>query len=120
MIWCSLKKTYLAIMTAVQHELEVLLKTTVQLIPIMHTIIGKGKAAHNTPMGARGERRHSSYSFTTLALDGGERSASRPGRALPPGKGPLVPTGYDTGWAPELVWTQEVRGKSLSTLLYEP
>jgi hypothetical protein len=26
-------------------------------------------------------------------LDGGERSASRPGRAVPPGKGPLVPTG---------------------------
>jgi hypothetical protein len=34
------------------------------------------------------ERRYSSYSFTILALCGGEWSASRPGRALPPGKGP--------------------------------
>jgi hypothetical protein len=38
-----------------------------------------------------GERRYSSYSFTTSALDGGVWSASRPGRALPPGKGPPVP-----------------------------
>jgi hypothetical protein len=33
----------------------------------------------------------SSYSFTASALDRGERSASRPGRALPPGKGIPVP-----------------------------
>jgi hypothetical protein len=38
-----------------------------------------------------GEERYSSYSFSTSALDGGEWSASRPGRALPPGKGPPVP-----------------------------
>jgi hypothetical protein len=38
-----------------------------------------------------GERRYSSYSFTTSALDGGEWSASRPGRALPPGIGPRYP-----------------------------
>jgi hypothetical protein len=35
-----------------------------------------------------GERRYSSYPFTTSALDRGEWSSSRPGRALPPGKGP--------------------------------
>jgi hypothetical protein len=40
--------------------------------------------------GARGERRYSSYSFPTLTLDGVEWSASRPGRALTPGKGPSV------------------------------
>jgi hypothetical protein len=40
-----------------------------------------------------GERRHSSYSFSTSALDGGEWSASGPGRALTPGKGPPVPIG---------------------------
>jgi hypothetical protein len=34
------------------------------------------------------DRRYSSYSFSTSALDGGEWSASRFGRALPPGKGP--------------------------------
>ncbi|KDR19802.1 Proton-coupled folate transporter [Zootermopsis nevadensis] len=38
--------------------------------------------------GAWGERRYSSYSFLTSALDGGEWSASRPGRALRPGKDP--------------------------------
>jgi hypothetical protein len=37
---------------------------------------------------------------------GGEWSASRPGRALPPGKGPPVPIVQEAGWAPEPVWTQ--------------
>jgi hypothetical protein len=32
-----------------------------------------------------------SYTFFTSALDGGEWSVSRPGRALPPGKGPRYP-----------------------------
>jgi hypothetical protein len=41
----------------------------------------------------------------TSALDGGEWSASRPSCALPSGKGPPVPIGYEAGWAPELVWT---------------
>jgi hypothetical protein len=36
--------------------------------------------------GAWGERRYNSYSFLTSALDGGEWSASRPGRSLPPEK----------------------------------
>jgi hypothetical protein len=46
------------------------------------------KAVPLYAMKAHGERRYSSYSFVTSALDGGELSASRPGRALPPGKGP--------------------------------
>jgi hypothetical protein len=58
--------------------------------------------------GALGERRYSSYSFSTSALDGGEWSASRPGRALPRGKGPPVPTVQEAGWAPEPVWTQRL------------
>jgi hypothetical protein len=45
----------------------------------------------------RGERMYSSYSFTTLALDAGEWLASPPGHALPPGKGPPVPTVQDAG-----------------------
>jgi hypothetical protein len=49
-----------------------------------------------------GERRYSSYLCLTSALDGGEWSASRPGRALPLS----VPTGQEAGWAPEPVWTQ--------------
>jgi hypothetical protein len=36
--------------------------------------------------GAWGERIYNSYSFTTSALDGGEWSASRPGRAFIPGE----------------------------------
>jgi hypothetical protein len=53
-----------------------------------------------------------SYSFLISALDGGEWSASRPGRALPPGKDTPVPIVQEAGWASELVWTQD-RGKIL-------
>jgi hypothetical protein len=38
-----------------------------------------------------GERRYSSYSFLTSALEGGKWSASRPGSALPPEKEPRYP-----------------------------
>jgi hypothetical protein len=41
--------------------------------------------------GLWGDRRYSSYSFLTSALDGGERSGSRPGRALLRGKDPRYP-----------------------------
>jgi hypothetical protein len=44
----------------------------------------------------------------TSALEGGEWSASRPGRALPSDKEPPVPTVQEAGWAPEPVWTQTV------------
>jgi hypothetical protein len=57
-------------------------------------------------MKALGGEEYSSYS--TSALDGGEWSASRPGRALAPGKGPPVPFGQEAGWAPEPVWTQRL------------
>jgi hypothetical protein len=56
--------------------------------------------------------RYSSYSFSTLALDGGEWSASRPGRALAPEKGPHVPIVQEAGWAPEPVWTLRLEEKS--------
>jgi hypothetical protein len=55
---------------------------------------------------------YSSYSLTTSALDGGEWSASRPGRALATGKGPPVPTVQEAGWTPEPVWTQRLEEKS--------
>jgi hypothetical protein len=42
---------------------------------------------------------------------GGELSASRPGRALPPGKEPSVPIVQEAGWAPEPVWTQRLGEK---------
>jgi hypothetical protein len=44
---------------------------------------------------AWGERRYSSYSLSTLALDGGEWSSSRSGRTSVPEKGPPVPIVQD-------------------------
>jgi hypothetical protein len=61
-----------------------------------------------------GERRYNSYSFTTLALDGGEWSVSHPGRTLPPEKGTPVPIGQEAGWAPEPVWIQRPEEKSFA------
>jgi hypothetical protein len=46
------------------------------------------------------------------ALEGGEWSASRPGRALPPDTEPPVPTVQEAGWAPEQVWMQRLEEKS--------
>jgi hypothetical protein len=60
---------------------------------------------------------YSSSPFFTAALDGGEWSASRPGRILAPGKGPLIPILQEAGWAREPIWTQEDRGKTLIPLL---
>jgi hypothetical protein len=57
---------------------------------------------------------YSSYKFTTSALDGGESSASRPGRSLPPEKGPPVPIVQEAGWAPEPVWKQRLKEKSFA------
>jgi hypothetical protein len=57
--------------------------------------IGEGKKGKVVPLRSiealLGERRYSSYSFLTSALEGGEWSATRPGRALPPVKEPPVP-----------------------------
>jgi hypothetical protein len=74
----------------------------------------KSKQSRYTPWRRLRERMYSSYSFTTSALDGGEWSASRPGRALPPGKGPPVPIVQEAGWAPEPVWTQMLEEKSFA------
>jgi hypothetical protein len=72
----------------------------------------KGKVVPLRPIEAHlGDRRYSSYSFLTSALEGDEWSASRPGRALPPDKEPPVPTVQEAGWAPEPVWTQRLQEK---------
>jgi hypothetical protein len=63
--------------------------------------VKKLKLSHYTPRRRLGERRYSSYSFSTSALDGGEWLASRPGRPFAPGKGPPVPVVQEAGWAPE-------------------
>jgi hypothetical protein len=62
------------------------------------------KAVSQHTYGGIGEEtRYSSYSFKTSALDGRDWSASRPGFAIPPGKGHPVPTVQRAGWAPEPV-----------------
>jgi hypothetical protein len=78
------------------------------------TIIIKAELFHYMPWRCLVQR-YSSYSFSTSALDGGEQSASCPGRALPPGKGPPAPVVQEAGWAPELVWTQMIEGKSCAS-----
>jgi hypothetical protein len=62
------------------------------------------------------DRRYSSYSFLTSALEEGEWSASRPGRTLPAGKEPPVPIVQEAGWAPEPVWTQRSEEKSCASV----
>jgi hypothetical protein len=57
-------------------------------------------------MEALGGEEYSSYSSTTSALDGGDWSASRLDRTLPPGKGLPVPIRQGAEWAPVPVWTQ--------------
>jgi hypothetical protein len=63
-----------------------------------------------------GDRRYSSYSFLTSALEGSEWSASRPGRALPLGKEPPVPAVQEAGWAPQPVGTQRLEEKSSTSV----
>jgi hypothetical protein len=53
---------------------------------------------------------YSSYSFTNSSLGGGEWSASRPGYALPPGKGPSVPI-LQEGGGPQTRSGLKVSGK---------
>jgi hypothetical protein len=63
--------------------------------------------------GALSERRYSSYSLLTSALEGDEWSASRTGRVLPPGKEPLG-THFIGGWVgPRAGLDAEVRRKIL-------
>jgi hypothetical protein len=57
-----------------------------------HTKVKKGKVVPLLSIEVHlGDRRYSAYSFLTSALQGGEWSASRPGRALPLRKEPPVP-----------------------------
>jgi hypothetical protein len=59
---------------------------------------------------------YSSYSFTTSTLDRDQWSASGPGHALSPEKGPPVPIGLEAGWAPQPVWTQRLEEVVIYTM----
>jgi hypothetical protein len=71
----------------------------------------KLKLSHYTPRWRLGERRYSSYSFSTSTLNEGEWSASRTARVLAPGKGSAVPTVQVAGRAQEPVWTRRLEEK---------
>jgi hypothetical protein len=57
----------------------------------------QSKAVPQHNMEAQGGEEVYSYSYMTSALHGGEWSASRPCRALPPGKGHPVPIVQEAG-----------------------
>jgi hypothetical protein len=89
-------------------------------ISFFNMVIVKKSCPATLHGGIWGERSYSSYSYLTSVLDEGERSASRPGRALPSGKGPPVPIGQEAGWAPEPVWTQRLEEKSSASVGDKP
>jgi hypothetical protein len=62
----------------------------------------KVKQTRNTPKKAQGVR-SIAPTHSRLGTGWGVLSASLPGRALPPGKGPPLPIVQETGWAPEPV-----------------
>jgi hypothetical protein len=76
------------------------------------TYIIKRKAVPRHPMKAHGGEEIQLLLIHDLGTRWDEWSASRTGRALPPGKGPAVPIGQEAGWAPEPVWTQRLEEKS--------
>jgi hypothetical protein len=72
------------------------------------------KQSRYTPWRRSEGEQYISYSFTTSALDGGEWSASCPGRAFTPGERTPVPIVQESGWVPEPVWTQRLEEKSFA------
>jgi hypothetical protein len=91
---------------------------SLKIIMVKNTIGNKSKVKlfHYMPWRHMGERRYSSYSYLTSALDGGEWSASRPGHILLPGKEPSVSIGQEVGWDLEPVWTQRLEEKSSASV----
>jgi hypothetical protein len=70
-------------------------------------------------VGAWVETGYSSYSLLTSAIDGGEWSSSRPGRALPRGKDPRYPLYRRLGGSQRLC-AQRIEEKSLPLPGIEP
>jgi hypothetical protein len=72
------------------------------------TSLVKSKAIPVHAMEAHGgERRYSSYSYVTSALDGQHHALA----ALTPRERTPSTTGQEAGWAPEPVWTQRLEKK---------
>jgi hypothetical protein len=71
----------------------------------------KFKRSHYTPWRRLGGKEVQLLFILELGSKWGEWSASRPGRALPPGKGPPVPIAQEAGWASRADLDTESRGK---------
>jgi hypothetical protein len=82
-------------------------ETEVTVNSVLHVLWGKRKKKGKEIL---------LHACLTSALDGGEWSASCPGCALPPGKGPPVPTVQEAEWAPEPVWMQRLEKKSSASV----
>jgi hypothetical protein len=96
--------------------LHLFTKTCDYVLCKKYPLDGQTPASKAVPLHAtkafRGERRYSSYSFTTSALDGNKLSASRPDRALPRGR--THGTHCTGGWVgPRAGLDTEDRGKIL-------
>jgi hypothetical protein len=73
----------------------------------------KVKVSRTLCASAEGERKYGSHSLTsTLGEVSGQRHALVP---LYPGKGLLIPIGYEAEWVSELVWTQRLQKKSVAS-----
>jgi hypothetical protein len=110
--WFRLRRAYIC-----PQLIKLVTRKTTQWVSVVYSTTlsqYKLKLSYNTPGRHLGER-YSSYSFSTSALDVGEWSTSRPGRALAPGKRSPVPIGQEAGWDPEPVWTQRLEGKSFAS-----
>jgi hypothetical protein len=94
--------------------LSFLLQSPVFELSLVHTasvLYTALKLSDYKPRRRLGERRYSSYSFAISALDGGEWSASRPGRAFTPGER-TSGTHCTGGWVgPRAGLDTEARGK---------
>jgi hypothetical protein len=95
--------TYISMLRRTGH-----VKFSTRVCIVSHVSSVAEAVPQHTYGGAGVEKMYSSYLFTTSAVDEGEWSASRPGRASPPRKGPPVPIVQKVGWTPELVWTQRL------------
>jgi hypothetical protein len=83
------------------------------------SVKSKSKAVALPPCSAKRERKYSSYSFLTSALDGVRGQRHTPAAPYPQGKGTRYPLDRRL-CGPELVWTQRLEETSFTTARDHP